>query len=100
MSEHHENCDVNDINPDGITKPCNCKGRSELAPVAGSVSCFDCHMPYVLFDLDVIVRDDQWQKICPKPYEGAGSGGILCPDCIVRRGKKLPGVTVAKLHFE
>lgn len=25
MSDHHENCDVNDINPDGIKKPCNCR---------------------------------------------------------------------------
>ena len=24
MSEHLPDCDVNDINPDGITKPCNC----------------------------------------------------------------------------
>lgn len=29
MSEHHENCDVNDINADGITKPCNCKASPE-----------------------------------------------------------------------
>lgn len=26
---HHESCDVNDINPDGIKKPCNCGGLSE-----------------------------------------------------------------------
>ncbi len=24
MSEHNEDCDVNDVNPEGIKKPCNC----------------------------------------------------------------------------
>ena len=25
MNNHSEDCDVNDINPDGIKKPCNCR---------------------------------------------------------------------------
>ncbi len=24
MTTHHPDCDVNDVNPDGIVKPCNC----------------------------------------------------------------------------
>lgn len=31
MIEHNPDCDVNDINPDGIVKPCNC-GAEGLKP--------------------------------------------------------------------
>lgn len=60
------------------------------------VRCEDCGMLYEDFPLDVIVPNDQWQAIT-----GYTDGkGILCAMCIVRRGEKLPGVTVAKLVFE
>lgn len=40
MSEHDPNCDVNDANPDGIRKPCNC-AKSEFASSTGS-ACPHC----------------------------------------------------------
>ncbi len=64
------------------------------------VCCYDCGRPYESFDLDVIVPNGQWKKICPVPYDGEGGGGLLCPDCIVKRGSKIPGVTVAHLIFD
>lgn len=38
MSDHSPDCDTQDINPDGIRKPCNCGAPSSLAPVAGSAA--------------------------------------------------------------
>jgi hypothetical protein len=31
MIEHNPDCDVNDINPDGIKKPCNCGAQNSSA---------------------------------------------------------------------
>ena len=64
------------------------------------VGCHECGRPYATFDLDVILPDEQWKQICPKPWDGAGTGGLLCAACIVKRGAALLGVTVAKLVFE
>lgn len=74
--------------------------KARSASPSGSVCCYDCGRPYESFDLDVLVTNAQWKQICPKPYDGAGGGGILCPNCIVKRGSKLPGITVARIYFE
>lgn len=58
--------------------------------------CFGCDKPYQDFPLDVVVPDDQWEAISGR----SDGGGILCAACIVERGSKLPGVSVAKLRFE
>lgn len=55
--------------------------------------CADCGKLYRDFPLDVVLPHDQWQTINGSP------NGLLCAACIVERGSKLPGVTVAKLHF-
>jgi len=64
------------------------------------VACADCGRPYETFDLDVVVPDEQWRDICPTPPSGDSDGGILCGACVICRGSKLPGVVVARLHFE
>lgn len=74
------------------------EGKSELA-APGSSQCGDCKREYP-WPLDVLLPDEQWKKICPVTWDGNGSGGLLCPECIVKRGSELPGVTVARLHFE
>lgn len=56
--------------------------------------CDDCNIPYSEFPLDVVLPDDQWRAIHPER-----EGGVLCAACVVARGAKLNGVTVAKLHF-
>lgn len=35
--------------------------------------------------LDVILSTHLWTKISPKPYDGAGSDGLLCGRCIIDR---------------
>lgn len=62
----------------------------------GVVRCEGCGLSYGSFPLDVIVPDDQWEAITGH----SDGGGILCAACIVNRGAKLPGVTVAKMVFE
>lgn len=59
------------------------------------VRCEGCGLSYGLFPLDVTVPDDQWRQISGRD----DGGGILCASCIVARGARLPGVTVAKLVF-
>lgn len=62
----------------------------------GTVRCQDCGLLYSLFPLDVVLPNEQWEAIT-----GYTDGsGILCAMCIVQRGSKLSGVTVAKLVFE
>ena len=60
------------------------------------LKCRDCGTLYRDFALDVIVPDEQWRAI-GMPENGSG---ILCAGCIVRRGTKIPGVSVAKMRFE
>ena len=60
------------------------------------VKCEDCGLPYSEFPLDVVLSDAQWSAMTGK-HDGSG---ILCASCIVARGAKLPGITVAKLVFE
>lgn len=59
------------------------------------VKCEDCGKSYRSFPLDVVIPDDQWRAIGFQD-----EGGILCAACIVNRGARLSGVTVAKLVFE
>lgn len=35
--------------------------------------------------VDFIVPVEIWKQICPKPYDGNGSGGLLCGDCIIKK---------------
>ena len=59
------------------------------------VYCEDCGKSYSSFPLDVVIPDEQWRAIGFQD-----EGGILCAACIVNRGARLTGVTVAKLVFE
>jgi len=36
MSDHSPDCDTQDLNPDGIRKPCNCGAQSSLRASVGS----------------------------------------------------------------
>jgi hypothetical protein len=75
---------------------CDCRRNAELAaekPLA--LRCAGCAFPYAAFPLDVVLPDEQWLAIAGQP-----DGLVLCAACIVKRGSKLPGVTVAKLVFE
>ena len=56
--------------------------------------CYDCHLPYKNFPLDALVHNDIWELIRPKGSEE--DGGILCPNCICGRLRKL-GATCLKL---
>jgi hypothetical protein len=58
--------------------------------------CIRCGLAYRDFDLDVLVPDAQWAAIS----ECTDGSGVMCGACIIARGAKLPGVTVAKLVFE
>lgn len=42
--------------------------------------CDGCLKP-VTYDL--IIPDDVWARIAPKPVDGWKGGGVLCPECIV-----------------
>lgn len=43
MNEHNPYCDVNDVGPDGIKKPCNCKARGlAVASEPEPIACFGC----------------------------------------------------------
>ena len=67
--------------------------RRLAASGQGELACEGCGKLYRNFALDVVLPDDQWHAIQGR------DGGVLCAACIVERGSKLPGVTVAKLHF-
>lgn len=43
--------------------------------------CYDCNKPYKDF-ADMIIPDEDWEKINPTFHEGAG---ILCATCIANR---------------
>lgn len=51
------------------------------------VSCRDCKIPYSGLGLDLVLPDQQWNKIAP-------DGGILCPNCICKRAEKFGGTAV------
>ena len=55
-----------------------------------------CGKPYDEFPLDVVLPDQQWEQISGR----TDGSGILCTACIIERGSRLPGITVAKLVFE
>lgn len=80
-----------DVRFDGI----NTLGWERVVKVAKeqALACDGCGKPYRDLPLDVVLPDDQWLTIHGSP------GGVLCAACIVARGAKVPGVTVAKLHF-
>ena len=44
-----------------------------------------CGTKYKDFAADMLIQDDLWKLICPKPYDGQGSGGVLCPNCICKK---------------
>lgn len=60
------------------------------------LSCMRCGKSYEDFPLDVLVTDDVWQAISGRE----DGGGVMCVSCMVERGAKMPGVTVARLSFE
>lgn len=65
--------------------------EEELSKVA---YCEDCGKFYSDFCLDTTLPDDQWLAIHP-----SGEGGLLCANCMVARGSRLHGATVAKMFF-
>lgn len=76
---------------------CDCRRNAEAAASAPKVlRCMDCALAYSAFPLDVVLPDEQWAAIT-KRTDGSG---VLCAKCIVERGARLPGVTVARLQFE
>lgn len=62
----------------------------------GRVKCLDCGLPYADFPIDVVLPDEQWRAITGR----TDGGGILCAGCIVARGARLPGATVARMQFD
>ena len=55
--------------------------------------CLDCGKPYEDFPLDVVLPDDQWERVCPE-------GGVLCAACLVKRAANLPRVLVMRATLE
>lgn len=35
------------------------------------------------YKIDLLIPDELWEKISPKPVEGYRGGGLLCPVCIM-----------------
>lgn len=52
----------------------------------GRIICIDCGMRYEDF-ADLTIDDDLWEKIAP--YKNSDGGGILCPNCILKRLSEL-----------
>jgi len=52
------------------------------------VRCRDCGIPYSELGLDLVLPDQQWERIFPE------EGGILCANCICKRAAKRDGATV------
>jgi len=50
--------------------------------------CGDCGLPYSEMGLDLVLPDQQWNKLFPEKY------GILCANCICKRAKRLGGTVV------
>lgn len=50
------------------------------------------------FSLDVLVRDEIWEKISPKEINGWKSGGLLCPQCIVDSVSEWASIQTAELQ--
>ena len=67
-----------------------CKGAEPC------LRCSGCGKHYDEFPLDVVLPNEQWLQISPRP----DGGGVLCAACIVERGSKLPEITFAKLRYE
>ena len=44
-----------------------------------------CGKEYRNFPADMLIQDDLWKLICPTPWDGKGTGGVLCPNCICER---------------
>lgn len=68
--------------------------KSEEAGTAAPCACRDCGLPYEQFGLDVSAPQQQWNLIHPE-----GEGGLLCANCIVRRGAVF-GATVLQVWFD
>jgi len=59
-------------------------------------NCKDCNLPYSEFGMDTTIPNLQWSLINPE-----GKQGLLCANCMVRRGKRLlSGVIAARMVFE
>jgi hypothetical protein len=63
-------------------------------PGAKTVGCADCGKPHKDFPMDTVLPDDQWQAIM------GSEGGLLCANCTVTRGAKLPGTIIATMRFK
>lgn len=48
------------------------------------VVCRDCGIEYSKLGLDLVLPDQQWNKICPED-------GILCANCICKRAEQFGG---------
>lgn len=63
--------------------------------------CEDCKKPYVDFEMDIVLPNEQWEIISGNK-EG---GGLLCGACIIKRGATMKDKDgnnlfyVAKLTF-
>jgi len=55
--------------------------------------CRDCLLPYINFDLDTTLPDDQWREV-------SKGVDLLCANCIVKRASKLPGVVATRMVIE
>lgn len=52
------------------------------------IECYDCGLPYGEYEkwpLDFVIQDELWEKISPS----GDQGGLLCPNCMCRRLRKL-----------
>ncbi len=68
--------------------------ESVACPMALTVACLDCGLPYEQFPLDTHLSRPQWLEIHPD------DGGVLCANCIVKRAAAIPGATLVHLVIE
>lgn len=61
----------------------------DLSP-GGELGCTDCGRPYSRGP-DLVVSDDDWQRIAPRP----DGGGVLCPNCMNDRFEQIGATAVA-----
>ena len=48
--------------------------------------CYDCDLLYSDFPIDMMIQGELWEIINPSTHPGEG---LLCPNCICRRLRKL-----------
>lgn len=56
-----------------------------------------CDACYKAYAYDLTVPDELWAVISPKKMDGWKSGGLLCPECILKKTIEFYTITIKKL---